>query len=54
MSLVVSLLLITVDYYYSNKSKHKDFEIKLDNQLLDSEHDTNKQHHEKESSPCGM
>ena len=53
-ALIVSLLLITLDYYYSEKLNQKDFEIRLDNQLLDSEQSTNKKHHEEESSPCGM
>ena len=54
IALVVSLLLITLDYYYSKKTDQKDFEIKLNNQLLDSEQSTNEQHHNGESSPCGM
>ena len=52
--LVVSLVLITLDYYYSKKTTQKDFEIKLNNQLLDSEQSTSEQHHDGESSPCGM
>ena len=54
MFLVVSLLLITLDYYYSKKTTQKDFEIKLNNQLLDSEQSTSEQRNEDESSPCGM
>ena len=52
--LVVALLLITLDYYYSEKINQKDFEIKLNGQLLDSDQSTNEQHNEDESSPCGM
>ena len=52
--LVVSLLLITLDYYYSEKTNQKDFEIKLNNQLQDSEQNKSEQHHDEESSPCGM
>ena len=52
--LVVALLLITLDFYYSEKTNQKDYEIKLDNQLIDSEQSTSEQHHEEESSPCGM
>ncbi len=52
--MVVSLLLITLDYYYSEKTNQKDFKIKLDKQLIDSEQSTNEQHHDGESSPCGM
>ena len=52
--LVVSLLLITLDYYYSEKTNQKDFEIKLNNQLEDSEQNISEQHHDQESSPCGM
>ena len=52
--LVVSLLLITLDYYYSEKINQKDFEIKLNNQLQDSEQNKSEQHHDGESSPCGM
>ena len=54
IALVVSLLLITLDYYYSEKINQKDFEIKLNGQLLDSDQNTNEQHNEDESSPCGM
>ena len=52
--LVVALLLITLDYYYSEKINQKNIEIKLNNQLLDSEKNTSEQHHEGESTPCGM
>ena len=52
--LVVSLVLITLDYYYSKKTTQKNFEIKLNSQLLDSEQSTSEQHNEDESSPCGM
>ena len=54
IALVVSLFLITLDYYYSEKPNQKDFEIKLNNQLLDSEQSTSELHHDVESSPCGM
>ena len=54
IALAVSLLLITLDYYYSEKIIQKDIEIKLNNQLLDSEKNTSEQHHEGESTPCGM
>ena len=54
IALFVSLLLITLDFYYSEKTNQKDYEIKLDNQLIDSEQSTSEQHHEGESSPCGM
>ena len=54
IALVVSLFLITLDYYYSEKINQKDFEIKLNGQLLDSDQSTNEQHNEDESSPCGM
>ena len=54
IALVVSLLLITLDYYYSEKIIQKDIEIKLNNQLLDSEKNTIEQQHEGESTPCGM
>ena len=54
IALAVSLLLITLDYYYSEKINQKDFEIKLNGQLLDSDQSTNEQHNEDESSPCGM
>ena len=54
IALVVSLVLITLDYYYSKKTTQKNFEIKLNNQLLDSEQSTSEQHNEDESSPCGM
>ena len=52
--LVVSLLLITLDYYYSEKNSRKDFEIRLNNQLQDSNQSKSEQHHDVESSPCGM
>ena len=54
MVLVVSLVLITLDYYYSEKINQKNIEIKLNNQRLDSEQSTNEQNHEEVSSPCGM
>ena len=54
IALVISLVLITLDHYYSKKIAQKDFEIKLNNQLLDSEQSTSEQHHDMESSPCGM
>ena len=54
IALVVSLILITLDFYYSEKSNQKDYEIKLDKQLMDSEQSISEQHHEEESSPCGM
>ena len=54
IALVVLLLLITLDYYYSEKTNQKDFEIKLNNQLEDSEQNKSEQHHDGESSPCGM
>ena len=54
IALVVSLVLITLDYYYSKKTTQKNFEIKLNSQLLDSEQSTSEQHNEDESSPCGM
>ena len=54
MVLVVSLVLITLDYYYSEKINQKNIEFKLNNQLLDSDQSTSEQHHEGESSPCGM
>ena len=54
IALVVSLILITLDFYYSEKSNQKDYEIKLDKQLIDSEQSISEQHHEEESSPCGM
>ena len=44
IALIVSLLLITLDYYYSEKINQKNIEIKLNNE----------QHHNEESSPCGM
>ena len=52
--LVVSLFLISLDYYYSEKINQKNIEIKLNNQQLDSEQSINEQHHDDESSPCGM
>ena len=54
IALVVSLFLITLDYYYSEKINQKNIEIKLNNQQLDSEQSINEQHHIEESSPCGM
>ena len=54
IALVVSLFLITLDYYYSEKINQKNIEIKLNNQLLDSDQSTSEQHHVGESSPCGM
>ena len=54
IALLVSLLLITLDYYYSKKTTQKYFEIKLNNQLFDSEKSKSEQHHDGESSPCGM
>ena len=54
IALFVSLLLITLDFYYSEKTNQKDYEIKLDKQLIDSEQSISEQHHEEESSPCGM
>ena len=52
--LVVLLFLITLDYYYSEKINQKNIEIKLNNQQLNSEQSINEQHHDDESSPCGM
>ena len=54
IALFVSLLLITLDFYYSEKTNQKDYKIKLDKQLIDSEQNISEQHHEEESSPCGM
>ena len=54
IALVVSLLLITLDYYFSEKTVQKDFEIRLNNQLEDSKQIKSEQHHDNESSPCGM
>ena len=54
IALFVSLLLITLDFYYSKKTNQKNYEIKLDNQLIDSKQSISEQHHEEESSPCGM
>ena len=54
IALFVSLLLITLDFYYSEKTNQKDYEIKLDKQLIDSEQNIGDQHHEGVSSPCGM
>ena len=54
IALVVSLFLITLDYYYSEKINQKNIGIKLNNQQLDSEQSINEQHHDEESSPCGM
>ena len=52
--LIFSLLLITLDYYYSEKMDQKNIEINLNNQRLDSEQSTIEQHHDEKSSPCGM
>ena len=52
--LIVSLLLITLDYYYSEKINQKNIEIKLNNQLLNFIQSTSEQHQEGESSSCGM
>ena len=52
--LVVALLLITLDYYYSEKINQKDVEIKLNSQLLVPDRSTSEKHHEDDSSPCGM
>ena len=54
IALIVSFLLITLDYYYSEKNNQKYYEIKLDKQLIDSEQSISEQRHEGESSPCGM
>ena len=54
IALFVSLFLITLDFYYSEKTNQKNYEIKLDKQLIDSEQSISEQHHEGESSPCGM
>ena len=54
IALIIALLLITLDYYYSEKTNQKDFEIKLNNQLQDFDQSTSEQHHGGESSPCGM
>ena len=54
IALVVSLFLITLDYYYSEKINQKYIGIKLNNQRLDSEKSNNEQHHNDESTPCGM
>ena len=54
IALFVSLLLITLDFYYSEKTNQKNYEIKLDKQLIDSEQSISEKHHEGESSPCGM
>ena len=54
IAFVVSLFLITLDYYYSEKINQKNIEIKLNNQQLNSEQSINEQHHDDESSPCGM
>ena len=54
IALIVSLLLITLDYYYSEKTNQKDFKIKFNNQPQDSEQNKSEQHHDGESSPCGM
>ena len=54
IALVVSLFLITLDYYYSEKNSRKDFEIRLNNLLQDSNQSKSEQHHDVESSPCGM
>ena len=52
--LVVALLLITLDYYYSEKINQKDVEIKFNSQLMDNDHSTSEKHLEDDSSPCGM
>ena len=54
IALIVSLILITLDYYYSEKINQKNIEIKLNNEKLDFEQSTNEQLHNEESSPCGM
>ena len=54
IALIVSLILITLDYYYSEKIYQKNIEIKFNNEQLDFEQSTNEQHHNEESSPCGM
>ena len=54
IALIFSLILITLDYYYSEKINQKNIEIKLNNQQLDFEQNTIEQHHNEESSPCGM
>ncbi len=53
IALIVSLLLITLDYYYAKKINLNNIEIKPNNQVLDSEQKTS-EHHDGESSPCGM
>ena len=52
--LIVALILITLDYYYSEKINQKNIEIKLNNEQLYFEQSINEQHHNEESSPCGM
>ena len=52
--LIVSLILITLDYYYSEKINQKNIEIKLSNEQINFEQNTNEQHRNEESSPCGM
>ena len=54
IALIVSLFLISLDYYYSEKINQKNIEIKLNNEQLDFEQSINEQHHNEESSPCGM
>ena len=54
IALIVSLLLITLDFYYSEEINQKNIGIKLNNQRLDSEQSTIEQHHDEKSSPCGM
>ena len=54
IALVVSLFLMSLDYYYSEKIYQKNIEIKFNNEQLDFEQSTNEQHHNEESSPCGM
>ena len=55
----------TFSFYYTHQitsgeggmivcNNQKDYEIKLDKQLIDSEQSISEQHHEGESSPCGM
>ena len=54
IALIASLLLISLDYYYSKKVNQKNIEIKLNSQLPNSDQSVGGQHHEGESSPCGM
>ena len=49
IALVVSLFLISLDYYYSEKINQKNIEIKLNNQQLNSEQSINEQHDDDES-----